>query len=61
MLVDRNVYGQRLREMFQQRVNLFRDAVYQLTGYMATLKTEREVRPTHWGGQAHVQMVEEPL
>lgn len=45
-LVDKNVYGQRLREMFQERVRLFRDAVYQLTGFMATLKTEREVTTT---------------
>ena len=41
--VDTNKYHQRLKEAFKQRINLFRDCCYQLTGYMITLSTEREV------------------
>ncbi|KAM3567435.1 hypothetical protein VYU27_010420, partial [Nannochloropsis oceanica] len=40
--VDSSKYHQRLKEAFKQRINLFRDCCYQLTGYMITLSTDRE-------------------
>jgi len=42
-VADVRKYYQRLKEMFREKINFYRDIVYQLTGFFITLKYEATV------------------